>query len=78
MRKSIKSPKAIVFDPEGRQKRAFGKFYENIHIRLFLHAEFRCVMEIHKKTRIFGKNNNIQKSFTIVVIFFFYIFGKLF
>ena len=63
------------FDAEGWQNQVFGKFYENVYIRPFLHAEFRSAIEIQEKKNVFWEKhqNAKQKSFIVVISFFIFL-----
>ena len=48
------------------------KSYENVFIRVFLHAEFISALKTEPKSMVFGKNaKNGKKKIFIIIIFYF-------
>ena len=55
----------------------FGKFYENVLIWVFLHAEFISALKTEPKSMVFKKHaKNGKKIFIINIFYFFVIFSK--
>ena len=55
------------------------KSYENVHIRVFLHAEFISALKTEIKYMVFEKYAKMKKKKIIIILFyFFFIFSKSF
>ena len=47
------------------------KSYENVHIRVFLHAEFISALKTEPKSMVFEKYAKNGKILFIIIIFYF-------
>ena len=49
----------------------FFKSYENVFIRVFLHAEFISALKTEPKPMVFEKYAKMEKKIFIIIIFYF-------
>ena len=50
------------------------KSYENVLIRVFLHAEFIIALKTEPKSMVFEKYAKMEKKTFIIIIFYFFRF----
>ena len=50
------------------------KSYENVLIRVFLHAEFISALKTEPKSMVFEKYAKMKKKKIIIILFYFFFF----